>query len=504
MYTGMPRRAPRPGQPSAADMQHVPLASIPKTPASVASRHPPFLSPHQPFASLRKVTEIGMRLPHLVMSSWDRRGPASWARLKIEKELGFLTNFHIMRVLAHRVVGRRQGAGKDEAWSGKENATNHAPSAPQLRKPPSSKPIYLSTQPGPGPARIEPVAGAAPLQGSRFGSVALEPLTPRVGYFCPEIHSLPEHQGGRRPDSTLSSTLCAPLAPDAVDISSQVTLAPASPGGQARAASIPTGIQHSPAMRLAIENLTFRDRIGEPGSQGGEVLAALYRDAETLIEHEVAVKRLPAASTPEQLAALEHEAHVMSLVSSRCHHCVRYWGWCQAEDRSICLVMKRYQQSLDAKLKSLPGLKLPCDHVQRYSKQIAQALSELHSQNVLFLDLKPSNILLDEFDNIAVCDFGISQRTGSQYAQNSSNGVFGSFNYMSPEAFDQIAYGAVSTKSDVWSFACVFVEMVSGCRPWKDTSMAAICYKVASNKEIPGKSHTNSHLSRLVKSDSLI
>jgi hypothetical protein len=79
MYTGMPRRAPRPGQPSAADMQHVPLASIPKTPASVASRHPPFLSPHQPFASLRKVTEIGMRLPsshEFVGQAWSGKlGP---------------------------------------------------------------------------------------------------------------------------------------------------------------------------------------------------------------------------------------------------------------------------------------------------------------------------------------------------------------------------------------------------------------------------------------------
>lgn len=404
-----------------------------------------------------------------------------------------------MRVLPHRVVGRRHDAGKDEAWAGKENAANPAPSAPQPQKLPSSKPIYLSTQPGPGPARIEPVVGRAPLQGSRFGSVTLEPLTPRVGYFCPEIHSLPEHQCGRCPDSTLSSTalcqelkeLSAILDRDAVEALSQATLAPALHGREARAASIPKGIEHSSAMRLSIDNLTFRDRIGEPGSQGGEVLAALYRDAETLIEHEVAVKRLPAASTPEQLAALEHEAHVMSLVSSRCHNCVRYWGWCQAEDSAICLVMKRYEQSLDAKLKSLPGLKLPRDHVQRYSKQIAQALSELHSQNVLHLDLKPSNILLDQFDNIAVCDFGISQRPGSQREPNSSNGVFGSFNYMSPEAFDQIAYGAVSTKSDVWSFACVFVEMVSGCRPWKDTSMAAICYKVASNKQIPGERYIN-------------
>jgi serine/threonine protein kinase len=173
----------------------------------------------------------------------------------------------------------------------------------------------------------------------------------------------------------------------------------------------------------------------------------------------------------------------MALVSSRCHHCVRYWGWCQAADGAICLIMKRYQQSLHSKLDSLPHRKMPLQQVQRYGKQIAQALSELHAQNILFLDLKPSNILLDEFDNIAVCDFGISRISGSQDPM----GMHGTCYYMSPEAFDQDTYGSLSPKSDVWSFACCMVEMVSGRTPWHGANMAAVCYKVASAMEVPGK-----------------
>lgn len=172
----------------------------------------------------------------------------------------------------------------------------------------------------------------------------------------------------------------------------------------------------------------------------------------------------------------------MALVSSRCHHCVRYWGWCEAADGAISLVMKRYEQSLNSKLDSMPKRQMPLQQVKRYGKQIAQALTELHSQNILFLDLKPSNILLDEFDNIAVCDFGISQRSGNQ-----DTGIYGTFNYMAPEGFDRETYGNLSTKSDVWSFACCIVEMVTGRIPFSGTNMAAICFKVASMKKSPGQ-----------------
>ena len=147
--------------------------------------------------------------------------------------------------------------------------------------------------------------------------------------------------------------------------------------------------------------------------------------------------------------------------------------------------MKRYEQSLHSKLDMFPHRKMPLKQVRRYGKQIAQALTELHSQNILFLDLKPSNILLDEFDNIVVCDFGISLicRSGSQ----EDVGMHGTAHYMPPEAFDQETFGSISSKSDVWSFACCLVEMVTGERPWNGTSIAAICYKVASKLEIPGK-----------------
>jgi serine/threonine protein kinase len=213
------------------------------------------------------------------------------------------------------------------------------------------------------------------------------------------------------------------------------------------------------------------------------VLAAVYNDRIAGRAHQVAVKRW--ASFGEQRAALEREARLMTLASSRCSHCVRYWGWFAAPDGAVCLVMKLYPQSLDARLESLTDRKMPLGEVRRLGKQIAQALAELHAQKVLFLDLKPSNVLLDEFDNIAICDFGSSRQ--SDEPRDSVNGLHGTFNYMPPEFFDQESFGAVSTKFDVWSFACCIVEMFAGRPPFYGKSMAVICYKVASLRETPGE-----------------
>ena len=251
-------------------------------------------------------------------------------------------------------------------------------------------------------------------------------------------------------------------------------------------ASIPTGFRKQSSMQLCMDDFIVQERIGETGGQGGEVFSALYCDPETRSQQRVALKRFSATATAGQRASLEREVRMMALVSSRCHHCVRYWGWCQASDGAICLVMKQYQESLHSKLDSLSNRKMPLAAVQHYGKQIAQALMELHDQRVLFLDLKPSNVLLDEFDNVAVCDFGISRSSCASMDDSSNNcGLVGSFNYMSPEAFDTETFGALSTKSDVWSFACCIVEMVSGRMPWFETSLPAICYKVASRRECP-------------------
>ena len=233
---------------------------------------------------------------------------------------------------------------------------------------------------------------------------------------------------------------------------------------------------------LDTSHLVLGEALGEDGSRS-QVFAAEYHEPETGISHAVAVKKFPLARTPQELQSAHREIGVMYLASTRCRYCARCWGYTQDADGTLMLVMKRYQQSLNTKLRAMPNGRLSLSDVQRYGALIARAGVELHEQNVVMSDLKPANILLDEFDDIAIADFGISKLL--KRGEKQDEGLHGTFNYMSPEAFDSETFGNVSTMSDIWSFACCIVEMVSGHRPWSGAQMSAICFKVTAARDTP-------------------
>ena len=65
-------------------------------------------------------------------------------------------------------------------------------------------------------------------------------------------------------------------------------------------------------------------------------------------------------------------------------------------------------------------------------KELAQAVVYLHSINILHLDIKPENVLLDENQTVKLCDFGFSKEVNATtlYKHNE----YGTVGYIPPEA----------------------------------------------------------------------
>ena len=94
----------------------------------------------------------------------------------------------------------------------------------------------------------------------------------------------------------------------------------------------------------------------------------------------------------------------------------------------------------------------------RYFKQILSALEFAHQHKVIHRDIRPSNILIDEKNNIKITDFGTSTLLNEkQYATTR----IGSPPYMAPEQFE----GKAVFPSDIYSAGCLFYEMVTGFPP---------------------------------------
>ncbi|KAF6147766.1 hypothetical protein GIB67_006739 [Kingdonia uniflora] len=100
-------------------------------------------------------------------------------------------------------------------------------------------------------------------------------------------------------------------------------------------------------------------------------------------------------------------------------------------------------------------------------QQIASGLSALHQANIVHRDLKPENCLFlneSERSPLKIMDFGLSS---VEEFTDPVVGLFGSIDYVSPEALSQ---GRISSASDMWSLGVILYILLSGYPPFHATS----------------------------------
>ncbi|KAL6755122.1 kinase-like domain-containing protein [Haematococcus lacustris] len=123
---------------------------------------------------------------------------------------------------------------------------------------------------------------------------------------------------------------------------------------------------------------------------------------------------------------------------------------------------------------------LPLDDVLRIGKDIASGLFHLHP-TIIHRDLKPANVLLDYRGQAKIGDFGMA-RFKLQAALVTKDNNAGTMAYMAPECFHN---NTVTPKADVYSWAIIMWEMLTGQLPWLGCNNAAIIGAVAFKGERP-------------------
>lgn len=152
------------------------------------------------------------------------------------------------------------------------------------------------------------------------------------------------------------------------------------------------------------------------------------------------------------------------------HHIVRLWDIFEIDQNTFCTILEYCSgKDLDAVLKATPVL--PEREARIIIVQIFQGLVYLNkkSQKIIHYDLKPGNVLFDEFGIAKVTDFGLSKivedDVGSQGMELTSQGA-GTYWYLPPECFELSKTPLISSKVDVWSAGILFYQMLFGKRPF--------------------------------------
>lgn len=100
-----------------------------------------------------------------------------------------------------------------------------------------------------------------------------------------------------------------------------------------------------------------------------------------------------------------------------------------------------------------------------FAAEIAVGLGLLHAQGIIYRDLKPENVLIDEQGHVVLTDFGLSKilKPPGCDTEAKTSTFCGTAEYLAPELLNGELYGQ---SVDWWSYGTMLYEMITGITPY--------------------------------------
>src|SRR5215207_76280 len=212
----------------------------------------------------------------------------------------------------------------------------------------------------------------------------------------------------------------------------------------------------------------LREELGRGG------MATVYRAYDPLFEREVALKILK-QELLENLQVRERFERETKIIAKR-EHVAIVPVYDVGRDNDQLFFVMRYMAggSLSERIQNKS---LSLSEIAHIIQRVAAALDYAHNKGVIHRDLKPGNILFDEYNNAYISDFGIAKLTHASVKLTNS-GIIGTPTHMSPE---QAMGEEVDGRSDIYSLGVILFEMLSGKTPYEATTPLGMAFKHASD-----------------------
>lgn len=197
---------------------------------------------------------------------------------------------------------------------------------------------------------------------------------------------------------------------------------------------------------------------------GGFATVYLAQDSR-LADRYVAIKALnleilPIEERPQAVKNFQQEATVLGKLSHPGIAAVLdYFG----EGSTQYLVMEYVRgETLAQALQRIPGGRYHEKQVIHWARQLCDVLDYLHHQRptIIFRDLKPQNIMVEQDGHLKLIDFGIARYF--KPGQTRDTQAFGTPGYSAPEQYGQ---GQTDVRSDVYSLGVLLHQLLTGVDP---------------------------------------
>ncbi|XP_050369505.1 G-type lectin S-receptor-like serine/threonine-protein kinase RKS1 [Argentina anserina] len=210
---------------------------------------------------------------------------------------------------------------------------------------------------------------------------------------------------------------------------------------------------HLSTIIAATDDFSLANKLGEGGF--GSVYVGQLSN-----QQKIAVKRL-SKSSRQGVEEFKNEVTLIAKLQHR--NLVKLLGCCVEEEEKLLIYEYLPNKSLDFFLFDQTR-RSALDWRNRFAiiTGVARGILYLHEDSrlrIVHRDLKASNVLLDADMKPKISDFGLARIFDGDQLQDETRTIVGTYGYMSPE---YAAYGKFSTKSDVFSFGVILLEIISG------------------------------------------
>jgi hypothetical protein len=202
-------------------------------------------------------------------------------------------------------------------------------------------------------------------------------------------------------------------------------------------------------------------------ARGG--MATVYHAYDPSFERDVAIKVLPQAflHDPQFRVRFEREAKVIARIEHPAIVPVYDFG----EEQAQPFIVMRFMSG-GSLTDRLEHGSIPLAETAKTINRLAPALDAAHQRNVIHRDLKPGNVLFDQYGNAFLSDFGIAHLTGETGPTLTGSTILGTPSYMSPEQIQ--GEKNLDGRSDIYSLGVLIFQMLTGQVPYEADTPAKV------------------------------